>query len=164
MKTSINKIKSTLIAMMIISVPFISNAQTATENNELSAMKENESEHVITKFSSDFIAGKVNLNWTAVNMQTECVYQVERSSNAKDYEVIATVNGNPTFGTYELLYTWVDNNPLNNNSYYRISVKENPGVTASVEKLVFNNYSIQTEGTAKGYSISTETSESVAAK
>lgn len=144
MKTK-NKIQKLIYLILVTAIYFFPmqvKSQRAPIGGE-SFSKENESMHVITKLSSDFIAGKVMINWSAINMNTDCIYQVERSENAQNYEIIGLVKGYSTIGSYELIYSFVDKKPLKNNSYYKVSVKSDPNVQAVSEQLVSGNYSIQ---------------------
>ena len=137
MKTRKNiQIWTAIICVVILYfIPTNMNAQRAAVAGQ-SFTNENESVHVITKLSSDFIAGKVIINWSAVNMDGDCTYQIERSENAKNFEVIGDVKGYATIGNYELVYTFVDKSPLSNNSFYKVSVKSKPEIQVSMEKAI----------------------------
>ena len=55
------------------------------------------------------------VTWNVSNQRDIKYYQVQRSSNAKEYTTIATVDA---FSNSE--YSYIDNKPLNGKSYYRI--------------------------------------------
>jgi len=137
MKTTKNlQIWIAMICVVIVYfIPTNMNAQRATIAGQ-SFTNENEPVHVLTKLSSDYIAGKVVINWTAVNMDGDCLYQIERSENAKSFEIIGNVKGFTTIGNYEVVYTFVDKTPLSKNSFYRVSVKSKPEIQVSLEKAI----------------------------
>ena len=64
-------------------------------------------------------SGKVYINWMVKGEKIDGIYLVERSLDGKTFaavgfkEVVAS--------NLELLYSWIDNEPVQGNSYYRIS-------------------------------------------
>jgi hypothetical protein len=63
--------------------------------------------------------GKVYINWMVKGEKVDGIYLVERSVDGKAFtavgfkEVVAS--------NLELLYSWIDNEPMDGNSFYRIS-------------------------------------------
>ncbi|HNP22721.1 MAG TPA: T9SS type A sorting domain-containing protein [Panacibacter sp.] len=58
------------------------------------------------------------ITWEGFNQSAGDLYQVQRSSNARDFTNIGTVAAKGT----DNHYTWWDKQPLNGNSYYRIKL------------------------------------------
>ena len=59
------------------------------------------------------------LSWTTASEINNDYFTIERSSDAINFEAIATVNGNGNIST-QLNYSWTDNNALNGTVYYRL--------------------------------------------
>ncbi len=70
-------------------------------------------------FTAEEVDGDVLLDWTTASEIDNDFFEIQRSENGKDFEVIGTVEGNGT--TNELIdYTFTDTNPLFGVSYYRL--------------------------------------------
>jgi hypothetical protein len=65
-----------------------------------------------------FNSGKVYLNWVTKANSADCVYVIERSVDGDEYEPVGLKEG--IGSPIELLYSWIDNQPKEGTSYYRI--------------------------------------------
>jgi hypothetical protein len=65
-----------------------------------------------------FNSGKVYLNWVVPANSNDCVYVVERSIDGDEYEPVGLKEG--IGSPIELLYSWIDNQPKDGQSFYRI--------------------------------------------
>jgi hypothetical protein len=83
-------------------------AQSNTESNKLDLAKQ----------SVVFNSGKVYLNWITKSNSADCVYVIERSTDGDEYEPVGLKEG--IGSQIELLYSWIDNNPKEGASFYRI--------------------------------------------
>ena len=73
---------------------------------------------VLVKQSIVYNSGKVYLNWVTKSNSGDCVYVVERSVDGDEYEPVGLKEG--IGSPIELLYSWIDNQPKEGASYYRI--------------------------------------------
>jgi hypothetical protein len=87
-------------------------AQTA----ETKAKDSNTLEFV--KQSMVFNSGKVYLNWVIPANSNDCVYVIERSVDGDEFEPVGLKEG--IGSPIELLYSWIDNQPREGESFYRI--------------------------------------------
>ena len=72
----------------------------------------------ISNYSAIYNSGKVFLNWTAKNEPSDCIYIVERSGNAHDFQSVGVKEGIGT--SIELFYSWMDETPPDGFAYYRV--------------------------------------------
>lgn len=72
----------------------------------------------LVKQSIVYNSGKVYLNWVTKPNSGDCVYVVERSVDGDEYEPVGLKEG--IGSPIELLYSWIDNQPKEGTSYYRI--------------------------------------------
>ena len=63
---------------------------------------------------------KVRLNWSVVNSNNLSSFEIERSSNATNWQYVGTVNANIT--SSQSNFESFDNSPLNGVSYYRLKL------------------------------------------
>lgn len=74
----------------------------------------------------DFSGKKVNtsniLNWNTITENNCKSFEVQRSSNGKDYVVLGMVNSQSINGSsnFELNYSFIDENPKQGHNYYRL--------------------------------------------
>ena len=59
------------------------------------------------------------LIWSTASEINNDYFTIERSADAKNFEVLARVNGNGNSNT-TINYKWTDDNPINGASYYRL--------------------------------------------
>ena len=97
-----------LIAFLILFGTASVFAQTTTESGKLELVKQ----------TATFNSGKVYLNWITKANSGDCVYVVERSIDGDEYEPVGLKEG--IGSPIELLYSWIDNNPKEGTSFYRI--------------------------------------------
>lgn len=71
-----------------------------------------------TKQTAVFNSGKVYLNWVVKANSSDCIYVIERSLDGTEYEPVGLKEG--IGSPLELLYSWVDANPLKGTVQYRI--------------------------------------------
>jgi hypothetical protein len=80
----------------------------ATDSNTLQFVKQ----------TMVYNSGKVYLNWVVPANSNDCVYVVERSIDGDEYEPVGLKEG--IGSPIELLYSWIDNQPKDGQSFYRI--------------------------------------------
>jgi hypothetical protein len=97
-----------LIAFLILFGTINVFAQSTTEPKNLELVKQ----------SVVFNSGKVYLNWVSKSNSSDCVYVIERSTDGDEYEPVGLKEG--IGSPIELLYSWIDNNPKEGESFYRI--------------------------------------------
>ena len=95
-------------------------AQTAEKNatTTSTAATKDDGQLVLVKQSIVYNSGKVYLNWVTKANSNDCVYVVERSVDGDEYEPVGLKEG--IGSPIELLYSWIDNQPKEGASYYRI--------------------------------------------
>ena len=69
---------------------------------------------------------RVELNWETATEINNDYFTIERSMNLKDWEVVEKMNGAGNSNTI-LSYIYIDSNPLNGTSYYRIKQTDYDG-------------------------------------
>jgi len=105
-----------VVFLMLVFATGSVNAQEQPGNNMLQT--EYTFNSSISNYTSVYNSGKVFLNWSANNEQADCIYIVERSVNGNMFESVGVKEGIGT--SVELFYSWIDNNPPEGFSYYRI--------------------------------------------
>ncbi|MBL0104726.1 MAG: hypothetical protein IPP51_13735 [Bacteroidetes bacterium] len=70
-------------------------------------------------------SGKVYMNWVAKPSSDDCIYVIERSTDAVEYEPVGLKEG--IGSPLELLYSWVDTKPVAGVAHYRIKQIDNEG-------------------------------------
>lgn len=70
-------------------------------------------------FKGQFLDNKINLQWTTLNELNNDVFEVEKSSDGKDFFIIGTIKTNVDSITRNN-YIYIDEKPLNSNNYYRL--------------------------------------------
>lgn len=99
----------------------------------------------LASFTESCVDNQPHLSWTTATEYNNDYFTIERSSDAEQWEKIGTVraNGNSTTASN---YEWVDQNPLTNIAYYRLSQTDFDGQTEKLKILASNcksNVSIQ---------------------
>ena len=72
----------------------------------------------ITNYTTVYNSGKVFLNWTAKNEPADCIYIIERSGDAREFQSVGVKEGIGT--SIELFYSWMDDAPPAGFAYYRV--------------------------------------------
>jgi hypothetical protein len=72
----------------------------------------------ISNYTAVYNSGKVFLNWTAKNEPADCIYIIERSGDARDFQSVGVKEGIGT--AIELFYSWMDETPPAGFAYYRV--------------------------------------------
>ena len=72
----------------------------------------------IINYTTVYNSGKVFLNWTAKNEPADCIYIIERSGDARDFQSVGVKEGIGT--SIELFYSWMDETPPDGFAYYRV--------------------------------------------
>lgn len=67
----------------------------------------------------------VKISWTATEENNMPVYEVQRSTNAREWEALALITGKGQSGIHS--YEYLDREPLNGKSYYRLRIIGNGG-------------------------------------
>jgi acid phosphatase type 7 len=73
----------------------------------------------ITSFDAKLNSDKVYLNWSTAQETNNSYFTVERSANARDYDIVGTINSQGNSNTVKQ-YAFVDPSPLMGSSYYRL--------------------------------------------
>jgi len=61
----------------------------------------------------------IELTWSTHSESNNNYFTIERSTDAVNFEDVATVNGNGNSSTL-INYNWIDDNPINGTAYYRL--------------------------------------------
>lgn len=69
--------------------------------------------------------GKVYVNWVVPSNSPDCIYVIERSLDGNEYEPLGLKEGIQS--PLELLYSWIDNKPVEGVAHYRIKRVNNEG-------------------------------------
>ncbi len=80
----------------------------------------------LTRFSAAIKQQAVVLNWETANEQSTSRFEIERSTNGRNYTAIATVNAKGNSNTTQT-YTAQDNEPAKGISYYRLKMIDTDG-------------------------------------
>ena len=89
-------------------------------------------------FDVNLSNGKVHLKWTTLTERDNASFTIERSADGLTFQSIGSVKGSGN-STTERNYSYTDDAPLNNISYYRLLQSDNSGPhDYSVIKKVFN--------------------------
>lgn len=95
-----------------------------------------------TSFHAEKHQKNVNVEWKIANEKNIKIFQVERSTNGRDFEQIGNkrLNENTSINTFN----FTDNSPFNGDNYYRIRALEYSGVSyySSTEKINFRQEKI----------------------
>ena len=86
--------------------------------------------------------GNALLNWTTASEARNDYFLVERTSNGVDFETIGTVKGAGT-STSINSYSFLDTNPLQGVSYYRLTQVDFDGASTSSWLVVFSKDELQ---------------------
>jgi hypothetical protein len=82
-------------------------------------------------FNAIFRNSKVFVNWTVTDATGDCIYLVERSTDGTNYQKIAVKKGAPSPGKAVLMFSHIDDKPVNGKTYYRIQRAGTSGTTYS---------------------------------
>ncbi|MFK7950257.1 MAG: T9SS type A sorting domain-containing protein [Saprospiraceae bacterium] len=81
----------------------------------------------LSSFTATKETNTVALNWTTLSEKNNAGFDIEKSVNGKDFEVIGTVEG--TGNSIEKIdYNFIDENPTNGTNYYRLKQMDFDGV------------------------------------
>jgi hypothetical protein len=107
----INAVEFVLIALLALG--------TLNLFAQTSEPKQSDSDNLeFVKQNIVFNSGKVYLNWVVKANSSDCVYVIERSLDGDEYEPVGLKEG--IGSPIELLYSWIDNQPKEGASFYRI--------------------------------------------
>ena len=104
-----------IIIFMMISTASVAQRQEKVSDFNNSFINNSTIQNINIVYNS----GKVYINWMVKGEKQDGIYLVERSVDGKSFtavgfkEVVAS--------NLELLYSWIDNEPMTGNSFYRIS-------------------------------------------
>ena len=73
----------------------------------------------LTSFKANCKDGNTQLSWVTASEINNDYFTIERSTDALNFEAIATVNGNGN-SSKTINYSWIDDNPINETTYYRL--------------------------------------------
>lgn len=97
-----------VLLYILVFVAFSAFAQPANQPGKLEFSKQ----------TVVFNAGKVYINWVSKPNSSDCIYVIERSLDGIEFEPVGLKEG--IGSNMELLYSWVDNKPVNGTAHYRI--------------------------------------------
>lgn len=72
------------------------------------------------------VAEGIKLNWTVATEQDVVQYEIERSSNGREFQVVGKQKSNGNSSS-SVNYAWIDRSPITGVSYYRIKAVEKDG-------------------------------------
>jgi len=117
----------------------------------------------IGMFKAKRVGREVELMWTTSSEEPNTVFLIQRSNDGIGFADIANISGRGLNGNGS--YTWLDRNPLQNKSYYRLKVTE-PGrqfftstISVSTSSAPFNIKRVRLEGSAVVYEIDIDQSQ-----
>ncbi len=87
---------------------------------------------------------EVELEWTTASETENKYFEIERSPEGRDFEVIGRVNGNGTTSSFSD-YSFIDETPLRGNNYYRLRQLDFDGSASLSEVKIVNFESNITE-------------------
>ncbi len=92
-------------------------------------------------FKGRFLDNKINLQWLTLNEINNSLFEIEKSSNGKDFFVIGTVKASRN-STTKTNYLFTDEMPLNGDNYYRLKQVDINGKFeySAIEKLSIIHY------------------------
>lgn len=79
----------------------------------------------ITRFTASRNTQSVIINWKSVSEKNLSAYEIERSSNGIDFVAIGRRSAEQKAS--EATYSFIDNQPLNGNAYYRLKAIDSDG-------------------------------------
>jgi hypothetical protein len=92
----------------------------------------------VIKFDAFLKGSKVLVQWTTAQEVNSDYFTVERSTNGLDYEMIMVIDGKGNSNT-PTNYEFIDNNPLEGVSYYRLVATDKDGDKKTVGVRTVNN-------------------------
>ena len=107
-----------IILLIIISSSNLIFSQNASVS--FTDIHQSKSDTYIKSLTGKCIAEKVYLNIIANGIKESTYYSVERSIDGANYEAIGLINFIGSPAPIDLLYSYVDENPLKVNTYYRL--------------------------------------------
>lgn len=125
--------------IIIVFINQIGHAQSYQNTDDIIANKETnvpETQTLQATLKAVYVSDKVYVNWVTSENNQENYYMIERSDDGITFNVIGLKNGVKSTISQGLLFSFIDNNPLNNYSYYRIIQIVNHSIekmTAAVE-------------------------------
>lgn len=121
-------IAAATLAIIILAAPGASAQYAAGSNEHFSYSGSTEASPEIRSFSAVLKNDKAYINWTATDGTGDCIYIIERSTDGISFEKIAVKKGVPSPGDQPLLFSFTDEQPMKNNSIYRVQQITN-GIT-----------------------------------
>lgn len=109
-------IEAIVFFLMLVSVT--SGFAQQTDPNPMLIASTNTNSGTISNYTTVYNSGKVFLNWTAKQEPADCIYIIERSGNARDFQSVGVKEGIGT--AIELFYSWMDETPPDGFAYYRV--------------------------------------------
>lgn len=86
----------------------------------------------LAAFSAKVEGEKVLVTWETLSEENNALFEIERSINGQDFEVIGTVEGAGT-SLIPLNYQFTDENPVNGISYYRLRQTDFDGTSETFQ-------------------------------
>jgi hypothetical protein len=124
-----------LLLMIFISpgLMFSQNASVSFADNQ-----SNQTDVFVKKFTGKFVSEKVYLNVIVNGITENTFYSVERSIDDSNFETIGVINFLGSTASIDLLYSYVDENPLKVNTYYRLVTYNSLNESLYTEVIVVN--------------------------
>lgn len=92
----------------------------------------------LLNFNGKIIDTGIELNWATASEINNDYFELERSSNGKDFERLAEVDGGGTTHTLQR-YTYIDKRPYNGVNYYRLKQVDTDGKFENFGPVSVNN-------------------------
>lgn len=96
----------------------------------------------LISLNANFDDSKVIVSWASASEINNMSFIIERSTNAKDWQVIGTVNGSGN-SNHVIEYYFEDNDPVNGVSYYRLKQVDFNGEYTYYGPVSVNCYNIE---------------------
>jgi hypothetical protein len=133
------KLNLTIVLFLGIFVFLFSSRTFAQQNTNISPSENKVAPSKILKFTSTSESGKVYINWVVSGETKDGLYIIERSADGNVFNRIGIKEGIGTELPIELLYSWVDEEPLNGLSYYRLRWLEETGsIDENLDQNIFD--------------------------
>lgn len=112
-------------------------ANTVSNQTYIDALRATALPVSLLNFNGKYIKNSVELNWTTISENNNSHFEILRSANGKDFNILKNIKGagNSAKNNYYLV---VDANPLINTSYYRLKQFDFDGKEETLKTIAVN--------------------------
>ena len=127
-------------AAVMIAAPSASAQHAVTAPDPFTSSSPAEEAPEIKSFTAVSKNDKVYINWTATDRTGETIYILERSLGGKSFQQLGTKKGAPSPGSQALLFSFIDNKPVNGKITYRVQQVTNDGIVrTAIANVIYDN-------------------------